>query len=863
MKSSNCKQKVEFCNKKRKYDKLRLSGRESETLKRAIIAKEVAREVAFGRADPNQIEALVREKAEGCFELRTKGEIVAKEITSLLSRYFSYQDVSGKKSIPVVPYKTEFCGKSLLVSPDFCFWDKERNFVEVIVLSSGKQTMTNKTGLKDQERTSMLYNVDALGLARYGEQILLDAKITDGTVKVIYDALKNGNDKKGQLVPFKEGKPGKSSYSDNRVGMEFSVKDGKIVLPKESHYEQGLEFWERGISECDEKDCTFCPYLNLCHKGANNDHTQVITKEENKSSVQSFTPEQESILSHSEGVLLVNAGAGSGKTNTIGYRTANLIYEGSDPEKILIISFSLAAVSEMKNRLARVGSVMDIDMSAVRVMTFNQIGRDIISTNWEKLGFSSKPELVTEMEDYQLVIEAAETYGPIEGLDYVNPHLNFGKTKGAIKYLASEFKEIEAFSFSKDGYISSGKKAEVFECYDLYKRLMKQRNLFNHSDEISIIADGIENFYLYSEVENYLGEFEHIVVDEFQDTNDQQMTMLNLAVCGDNLKSLVLVGDYAQSIFGFRGTSPENILNLSERLAGNFKEVFLLENFRSKQNIINAANDVLVASGQAGRKAFSHNKTDFGNFGYFPCGKDDLRQAIESFINSCNLEDLSECAIIAHNGSTLTKVKDILDDLGIKAEIKSKKKILDDRRVKAAIGLCRFYLDNTDTIGLAQYVSITEDGDISENVRNLETLISSKFSLTCPEFLSFLQGKLKDLDKGDDPVYQEFLKEILGKPFSSADELSRYVVNLEDYQLNSSVLTKSSDDSVSLITAHSSKGLEWENVLVITTDFGFTSASDSDYKELMRLLYVAITRAKSNCLCYGTSKLSNIWHDVA
>lgn len=848
MRTSETKKADGYCKAARNFKTMNLKKGvcgSSEVVKARII-KEVISDIVFGRKSmsdiPNEVEAKMTESLKGVVATACGNEAKA-----LIERYLLFPemavDISNAEKIPAETKTLVYEGENLAICPDLVFLSG--NTVKVISISKGKQKMTNKKGLKNPERNCLYVNTDSLAMFLYGAEILKEHGINNGTVNVIYDALKNGSDKGSCYSPdYKESKPGKSTYSDNRVRAVFDVVNGLPIIPKT--FKEGLDVFKKGVDCCSGADCDFCNFKALCRdKGTDNSETAKDDCEPKTVSYPVLTKTQSEVSLFEKGVMLVNAGAGSGKTTTIAWRCANLV-QTDNAKDILIISFSVSAVSEMKSRLAGIAKLTEEeDIAKIRVCTFNELGREFIIRHYKELGFSGIPKLISGLEKYELVIEAADKYGMIEGLNYSKPHFDFGRSKGAFKYLAAEFETIENFGYTKDQYIAAANTAtadKVYDNYLVFKKIKKSKNLYSHADEIGALSNSL----LEDEI-----PYKHIVVDEFQDTNAAQLAYINYAVCGLNFKSLLLVGDYAQSIFGFRGTSPLNMLNLSELLMEDFSEVDMVENFRSTKEVVDAGNKLLKLTGQGRRVSPYSHSAEKGEFASIPVfSVDDMAEEIKM-----SGYPLRSWAVIAHNNATLEKYNKEFTTRGVASVVRSKRRIIEDSMVKGIIGLAKF-LANDDEIGLATYLSgggigVNELASMAQNVAEALRNISENSD---ENFLNYVLGLMREYGKNN-AVYMTLYEEILKRHFTDITELTSFLIKYEEFEIKEAVTVHEDlSDAVTLITAHSSKGLEWDNVIIDTSDFKF----DSKDAEAVRLLYVCITRAGKRCYLVGKNLLADI-----
>lgn len=849
-----------YCANRHQFMRLKLRGEDGEILKVSDVAKKAVKFYKNGTLDSlEDVRKFVAEELGKLNIFSLKKKVLEDQIYQMVSRYLLYD---SRRTIPVEQKEFDLQnGDSIVADPDFLYVSD--NTIHVVSFSAGKQKMSNKK-VKNKYSASMQYCPDTLGLFLYGMDIAKKKNITSGKIIVSYDALKSKLDKNGDYsAEYTVKAEGKSStFNDHKVALSFMFDDH--TSPCIDNYIEAINAYKVGNYFIDSKECDNCEYFKLCTgNGSENNKKNTLQKDEPVSSPNTvFTEEQEKVLEFENGVCLVNAGAGSGKTNTLAYRIANLLLGGCLPDDILVISFSDAAISEMKNKLRKVAKEFEISadqISRITVCTFNSLGDSIIKKNYKSFGFTKKPDLIDSITEYRMVLLAAEEYGIIQGLDYANMHMDFGKVKGAGKALLSEFRRIRTFNWSEPQYCSNFHTMdeihlhnEIYKNYMIYRRLLLENNLIDFSDQINMIGEIIRNDEesIITETINY----QHIIVDEFQDSSDDQIAILNALLNSRSIKSMMLVGDPNQAIYGFRGTSPENILDLNNKLMSNFKTLYLSKNFRSGQAIIDAGEKVLEISGQATPR-HSISNTIYGTANWIDAGRIEMKDAISNFIKQCRqCYNNKDMAIIAHNSTTLKKIQDfLLVNFGISADIKTSKSVLSDTAVISAISLIKYIKNSDDTISLAKYLKELQGVNLSDieysrkmierNTKEMSDLLNN---LDGFDLLGYLMLCLEALDNPDNIVYHTFLEDLKRQRFNSADALIDYVSSIDDYSLDYKVTTPSDENALTLTTAHGAKGKEWKAVLVITSDFGFggLSKDNPEYRELMRLLYVSITRGQ-------------------
>lgn len=862
--TNNTRRASSFCPRAKSLSKIKVKEGRTEILETSSIAKSAVEKFKLGEYQTiSEVNEYITQEYEKIAVPSVQKKAMIAETIALVSRYLNYDD---RKTLGVITKTFSYRGHDVIVSPDFMYL--EDTVLTLVSFSAGRQKMSTKF-LKNGLTGCTKSCLETLGLLLYGMEELTLRNIKYGDIVICYDSLKSGNEKIVlPLSDYTSNGNRASTKSNQRVTETFSVIDGKCNHLNSDSFIETIEKYETG-QECSGDDCEFCKYSPFCNEGDNNDDSLLPaqeTREKELGSIQ-FTKEQEAILEFSKGVALVNAGAGAGKTNTIAYRIADLILGGSNPSDILMISFSSSAANEMSSRLLRVGKQLDIeeDIKKVHVTTFNGLGGNLIRTHFRGFGYTSVPVLIDSVKEYELVIRSVEEYGQISSLNYVMPHMDFGKVKGAYKYLLSEFRKIRTFDLTVERYVKDEFSRSVWENYLVYVKLLRDNNFIDYADQINLIAHAIR----YGQ-DSILAElnYSHIIVDEFQDTSDNQLSFLNYMLYCSKFVSLMMVGDASQAIYGFRGSSPESILNLNDKLLDEFKEYYLSGNFRSGQMILDLADRCLMVSGQVPKKHCISMVSNPGDYVLFSGAEKTIENVFPEFIDEVKTRgiNLSDVAIIAHNTSTLEKIKAYLDSCNIESAIRTPMSVLSDKRVKAAICLAKFFANTEDGISLMKYIKVKNNLDVSDMISDATAMntILDEYSTKYVDALNnieddvtlmalLLQG-LEDLDT-DDAVYHHFFEDIKNNNFTSSAEIIKYITALDKYDLDYKVTTDN-NSGITLTTAHSSKGLEWKAVLVDIMDFKFnTISSSSEYQELMRLLYVSITRAQEFVGVFGNTEI--------
>jgi len=594
--------------------------------------------------------------------------------------------------------------------------------------------------------------------------------------------------------------------------------------------------------------------------------------------------QREAVLA-TEGPLLILAGAGSGKTRVLTQRIAYMIEEnGVFPQNILAITFTNKAANEMKERIGRlIGDKID----SIWAGTFHSICVRILRRDIEKIGYSSNFVIFDASDQKTLIKDCIKEKNYNEKLYEPKAMLNFiGSQKDVL---------MEPDTYINENY-SDFRERQKGELYSLYQKKLKDNNALDFDD---LINKTIEVFEKNPEIlEFYQKKFRYILVDEYQDTNRAQYQLVRLLA--RKYKNICVVGDDDQSIYGWRGADIKNILDF-EKDYPNAKVIKLEQNYRSTKTILDAANEViknnfgrknkrLWTSNEPGnviRTYEAYNEHDEGNF---------IVDKIKDISNNEGY-NLSDFAILYRTNAQSRVLEESLIKAKIPYRIVGGLKFYERKEIKDIICYLRLIQNPVDSISLKRVINIPKRGignttldkierysidkdesiysvilDIEDipglshraitNIKSFTTLIN-KF-IAMKEVISVKElienvidatGYIKELEAEDSVEgrtrienIQEFVS--VAMDFEERSEEK----SLEEFLANISLLSdidKEADEpnSVTLMTLHSAKGLEYPIVFISGMEEGIfpTSrafTSEDDLEEERRLCYVGITRAK-------------------
>lgn len=581
---------------------------------------------------------------------------------------------------------------------------------------------------------------------------------------------------------------------------------------------------------------------------------------------------------HIDGPMLILAGAGSGKTKTITTRLAYLIgVVGIDPSNTLTLTFTNKAANEMRNRAL---SMLETRSYTPLLCTFHKFGLLFLKFHIDKLGRKNN-FIIIDTDDKKRIIKSFES--PLSTSALVSEISNFKNS------LISAEDAVNTTNFSSSNADnSSGYYEKVVSVYKKYEEYLYANNLVDFDDLLVLtyrILDADDE--LAKEVSQ---RYKYIMVDEYQDTNDLQYKLLR-KLCTTH-ENICVVGDDDQSIYGWRGARVENILNFKDQFEDT-KIIRLEQNYRSSSQILKAANELI-----------DHNRTRLGKNLISVMGDANAVDLLES------VDEQLEAAKIAKAIKELLSKGVKAADIAILYRINALSRSLEDGLNKEKIpykmvGGVKFYerAEIKDVIAYLRLVTNEHDDFSLKRIINRPKRGLGKVSLEKLEKIAYdnkisMFDAILTIDANDDVFgkkiktslmeFAQNLKEIqdIGTIFELIDKLegafglkkyyeslpdgSERVANIDEFYamlkdqarqnpdfnleefLNELTLTSEqdgiSDEMISIMSVHASKGLEFEHLFVIGLEEGFFPliGEGSDIEEERRLAYVAITRAKRN-----------------
>lgn len=845
--NANLLTSMETCKAKGYFEKLNLTYVKGKGYAISVKVKKLFDDVDFITFSEKEIKDKLEELlTANLFVSRQMREEEIKLLTAQLMRFYTHQH---KKSFNVFYRQTSqeimVKGQAIQASADFIF--ENSGVIEVVKIKRSEPKLSY-SGRKIE--TKPMHSIDLFLLSELGKKLYPGKKV----VASLYH-LKSKDDTRSKFESEFEIKKGKNIVSHTFTPeQEESVANRILELLNENLTIES----ER---TCDTTVCDFCQFVNICkYEKAKEVLTEV--KETKKAGALKLTDSQYDAVFFRKGVARINAGAGSGKTTVLALRVTELLQEGVRPQDILLITFTNKGAQEMREKISYWLNEMGMDTTVVNkmdILTFNAWGDKVLSQEYGILGFSEAPKLAEKVDRYDVLFQVLDENEQLEGYDYKNPLLDFRTAKGVVVEIAEHFNAIKA-QFIQDADTCGAKlnlqptiASKVFALYESYNQKLKERNLVEYQDQINLLMTIVEE---HQDV-LYKHKYSHIMVDEYQDTDNMQFDIISALVDTDNFESLMVVGDDSQSIFGFRHTTQDIILNFHNYF-DEVKDVYFVENFRSTPEIIEVANQLNDLNTKKINKTLVSKAPNgtIPKLWAFATPHDEysgIASEIEKLVSAGTAPET--IAVIARTKSELLTMESYLTEKNIPVVLDIAEQLLNNKNVQIMISLTDFFQDMKLEYNLLEFLYIFQE----ERVKGMTTEEVKQFVHMFKEEL--LEGYEELEEEGDklnfyfeyikqiaerDAVVAGFLEELKAKNFKTIEDLFVYLRKLVLYKDEKPVVKKDVKyRAVLLTTAHSSKGKEFDIVFNTIDKYKHeTSMKPDEIEEERRLLFVSVTRAK-------------------
>lgn len=588
--------------------------------------------------------------------------------------------------------------------------------------------------------------------------------------------------------------------------------------------------------------------------------------------------QREAVL-HKEGPCLVLAGAGSGKTRVLTERICYLINEGVRPQNILAITFTNKAAREMRERVHN--SIGD-EADKIFIGTFHSLGLKIVRENAEVLGYN-KNITILDRDDVNSIIKK-----------FIK-EMNLDSEKFPVKYILNKISFAKNEGLTPEEY-QKFMKGELDEAViKIYKKYIDTLRRNNSVDFDDLLILPLEIFKKSDEVlDKYQEHYQYILVDEYQDTNGVQYELCKMLA--SKYRNLFVVGDMDQSIYSFRFANYMNVLNF-EKDNPDLNMVVLDENYRSTNNILKAANQVIKNNTERKEKNLWSNNGDGEKIKYVRCdGELEEAKYVVSETKKliANGEKPSEIAVLYRTNGQSRVVEEAFLREGIPFKIVGSYFFYNRKEIKDLIAYLHLIYNSNDDVSLERVINVPKRGiglktidklrieanirdtsmfEVIESGKELEfknlilqlkedsknTNLSGLVDLILEK--SGIKKELEETNSLESEIRLDNLEEF--KSITLAFE-ERGIYNLDEFLENISLVSdmkeyKEVENGVTLMTLHSAKGLEFDDVFLIGMEEGIFPhnrcyETPSEMEEERRLCYVGITRARKKLFLLNAKK---------
>jgi DNA helicase-2/ATP-dependent DNA helicase PcrA len=590
--------------------------------------------------------------------------------------------------------------------------------------------------------------------------------------------------------------------------------------------------------------------------------------------LEELNEQQREAILHIDGPLLVLAGAGSGKTRVITHRFAYLARKYS-PNSILAVTFTNKAANEMKERIAELTKK---ELRNSWIGTFHSQCNRLLRKEIGALGYKSDFTIYDEDDQCTLIRHILKEFRICEAL---------------YKGILSRISTLKSSCISPEEFLASGEgfgfEERLARVYVRYQDELKRCNSLDFDDLIMLTVKIFEEYP--DTLAKYQRKFKHILVDEFQDTNSVQYRLIKLL--SSSHRNLCVVGDDDQSIYGFRGANIENILSFEKDFP--MATIFKLEqNYRSTKNILQVSGHIIKNNSERREKSLWSDRGhgDMVNHCWFGAESEEGRY-IAKLIKEFYLKgiyDYSDFALLYRTNAQSRALEDSLRYEKIPYRVIGGMSFYQRKEIKDLSAYMRITLNKDDNVSLRRIINTPHRGIGASTLSKIEQhakkkgvslsaaiksiIISGNLTSTAKEKLQNFSTVLDDFSTGKHKDAADLLRTIYIKTGYSefvdedrAENIREFIESAEgrdikDFADSLSLLTvddeEDNESAVSLLTLHSSKGLEFPVVFISGLEEGvlpyFKAETPKEISEERRLLYVGMTRAQDLLWLTGSSK---------
>lgn len=611
-----------------------------------------------------------------------------------------------------------------------------------------------------------------------------------------------------------------------------------------------------------------------------------------------LNPQQAEAVINTEGPMLIMAGAGSGKTKVLTCRVANLLQKGVRPYRILAITFTNKAAAEMRERVNNMSGPAAKD---VWLFTFHAFCARFLRMEIDKLPGYGGNFAIYDTADSQNLIKQI-----LKEMNLDDKRFQPSGILSRISNAKNALQDAAAFARQAGDFYEQ----KVADIYSRYEQKLQLNNALDFDDLLML---SIKLLQENKEVrEKYQDRFDYLLVDEYQDTNHAQYLLTKFLAAKH--RNICVVGDADQSIYGWRGADIQNILDF-EKDYPDAKVIKLEQNYRSTQIILDAANAVIENNtGRKPKNLWTENKSG-ADIIYFQAvdERDEARFVIEQLQNLQRTENkkLGDMAILYRTNTQSRIFEEMLIKSGISYNMVGGLKFYERKEIKDIIAYLRVIFNPADSLSLLRIINVPKRGigdaslakiqayaaannvSLFEAVSNAAAIdgLSSRFVSKLDDLAGIIfelmnlaneapvedlidrvlrdTGYLEELENERTPQAQSRIDNLhelisVAQEFAASEEEN----NLENFLAHVALVsdiddTELGEDAITLMTLHSSKGLEFPVVFLVGMEEGLfpharTLMDEMEIEEERRLCYVGITRAKEK-LFLSSTKMRTIY----
>lgn len=611
-----------------------------------------------------------------------------------------------------------------------------------------------------------------------------------------------------------------------------------------------------------------------------------------------LNPQQAEAVINTEGPMLIMAGAGSGKTKVLTCRVANLLQKGVRPYRILAITFTNKAAAEMRERVNNMSGPAAKD---VWLFTFHAFCARFLRMEINKLPGYGGNFAIYDTADSQNLIKQI-----LKEMNLDDKRFQPSGILSRISNAKNALQDAAAFARQAGDFYEQ----KVADIYSRYEQKLQLNNALDFDDLLML---SIKLLQENKEVrEKYQDRFDYLLVDEYQDTNHAQYLLTKFLAAKH--RNICVVGDADQSIYGWRGADIQNILDF-EKDYPDAKVIKLEQNYRSTQIILDAANAVIENNtGRKPKNLWTENKSG-ADIIYFQAvdERDEARFVIEQLQNLQRTENkkLGDMAILYRTNTQSRIFEEMLIKSGISYNMVGGLKFYERKEIKDIIAYLRVIFNPADSLSLLRIINVPKRGigdaslakiqayasannvSLFEAVSNAAAIdgLSSRFVSKLDDLAGIIfelmnlaseapvedlidrvlrdTGYLEELENERTPQAQSRIDNLhelisVAQEFAASEEEN----NLENFLAHVALVsdiddTELGEDAITLMTLHSSKGLEFPVVFLVGMEEGLfpharTLMDETEIEEERRLCYVGITRAKEK-LFLSSTKMRTIY----